>query len=450
LITVTVVVVAVMRRPTRRQLLAAIGASGTAAVAGCLNGGNEEATPNGEGDNDGTNPAPLMTVGLETVADGMSSPLDVVFPQDEGLRYVATRPGELLVLDGDEAFEEPLLDLRDKVVTGGERGLLGIALHPEFAQNGRIFVRYSSAPREGTPGNYSHTFVLSEFEVNDALTRADSESERIILEIPQPQSNHNAGDIAFGPDGYLYVPVGDGGAGGDTGGGHVSDWYGANRGGNGQDVTENLLGSMLRIDVDNTEADENYAVPDDNPLVGREGLDEQYAWGLRNPWRISFDEGELYVADVGQNKYEEINIVENGGNYGWNVREGAHCYNASECPTSTPDDVRGGEPLIDPILEYPHSGDGITGISVTGGYVYRGSQIPELEGRYVFGDFQPQGRLFVGVPLDEEDEDWSLEHVDLTSDASERLGRILSFGRDEEGEMYVLGGGGLHRIVPAE
>ena len=433
-----------MRFLTRRRLLTALGASG---IAGCVENGGD--TPANQ-DDGGTNPDSLTTVGLETLVEGLEQPLDVEFlPDVEYDGYVATRPGKVLVLDGGETLEEPLLDISEKVVLGGEKGLLGIEPHPDFAENGRIFVRYSSAPRDGTPDGYSHTFVVSEFEVSDGR-RAEPDSELTILEIPQPQGNHNAGDLAFGPDGYLYVPTGDGGAGGDTGRGHVSDWYDTNEGGNGQDVTENLLGSILRIDVDDTDGDENYAVPDDNPLVGSEGLDEHYAWGLRNPWRISFDDGDLYVADVGQNRYEEINIVERGGNYGWNVREGAHCYAASDCPTSTPEEVRGGEPLVDPILEYPHSGDGITGVSVIGGYVYRGTEVPELEGRYVFGDLQPQGRLFVGVPPEEDAEEWSLEQVDLASDASERLGRILSFGRDGEGEMYVLGGGGLHRIVPAE
>jgi len=425
-------------------MLVLLGAGSASISTGCL-GGDGGGEPTSE---------PLTTVGLDTVADGLNSPLDIVFVPEEGLGYVAERPGRILVYDteADGLREEPLLDLSEQVVTGGERGLLGIAPHPDFAENRCLFVRYSSARREDTPRNYSHTFVLSEFKVNGDLTSANIESESTLLEVPQPQSNHNAGDIAFGPDGYLYVPVGDGGAGGDTGRGHVSDWYDANQGGNGQDVTENLLGSMLRIDVDDTEGDKNYAIPDDNPLVGREGMDEQYAWGLRNPWRISFDEEDLYVADVGQNMYEEINIVENGGNYGWNVREGAHCYNASNCPTSTPEDVRGGEPLLDPILEYPHSGGEITGVSVIGGYVYRGSELPSLEGRYVFGDFEPNGRLFVGVPPDMEGEgnedEWSLEYLSLTDDASGKLGRILSFGRD--GEMYVLGSGGLHRIVSSD
>lgn len=436
---------------TRRRVLTALGVSGITAIAGCV--GDRGEIPSSQEDG-GTMPEPLTTVGLETVVEGLEQPLDFSYVPDSELRYVATRPGEILVIDDGDLRGEPLLDIRERVVGGGERGLLGVALHPEFAENGRIFVRYSSAPREETPDGYSHTFVLSEFEVNDDMTHADADTERTILEIPQPQSNHNAGDLAFGPDGYLYVPTGDGGGGGDTGNGHPPDWYDANEGGNGQDVTDNLLGSVLRIDVDDTEGDDNYAVPDDNPLVGSEGLDEHYAWGLRNPWRISFDEGDLYVADVGQNRYEEINIVERGGNYGWNVREGAHCYNASDCPTSTPDDVHGGEPLVDPILEYPHSGEGITGVSVIGGYVYRGSSVPELNGRYVFGDLQPRGRLFVGIPPNEDggenDGGWSLEHVNLTSDASERLGRILSFGRDEDGEMYVLGSGGLHKVVPAE
>jgi len=196
-----------------------------------------------------------------------------------------------------------------------------------------------------------------EFDACADGRRVRRDSERTVLEIPEPQGNHNAGDLAFGPDGHLYVAVGDGGSGGDRGRGHVEDWYDANEGGNGQDVTENLLGSVLRIDVDGRDDGKAYAIPEDNPLVGREGLDEHFAWGLRNPWRMSFDGKELYVADVGQFAREEVSLVTNGGNYGWNVREGIECFGADDCPDETPPDVRGGEPLVDPVVEYPHSGD---------------------------------------------------------------------------------------------
>ena len=423
---------------SRRRFLATAAAVGAAAVAGC----NDSTAPATQGLPE---EAPT-TVGLERVASDLRAPLSIAFAPDR--RYVADREGVVAVHEDGSLRDEPLLDLRETVVLGGERGLLGIALHPDFPDTPKLYVRYSAEPRAGTPDGYSHTFVCSEFRVRPDGRRVRRESERTLLEIPEPQSNHNAGDIAFGPDGYLYVPVGDGGGGGDRGRGHVDDWYDANAGGNGQDVTENRLGSVLRIDVDGGDDDRPYGIPDDNPLVGRPGLDEHYAWGLRNPWRISFDGDRLFVADVGQNRYEEINLVEAGGNYGWNVREGAHCYDAGECPTETPSDVRGGEPLVDPIVEYPHSGGGITGISVIGGYVYRGSALPGLDGSDVFGDLQPGGRLFVAT--EGESDEWELGTLGIDGSGPQQL---LSFGRDPDGELYALGagadGGAVYRLVPA-
>jgi glucose/arabinose dehydrogenase len=404
-------------------------------------------------------------VRVEPLATGFQAPLDVTFAPDADRRYVADQEGRVYVHGADGLRDEPLLDLRDSIEYGGEKGLLGITLHPNFAENRRLFVRYSAPRRSGTPSRYSHTFVLAEFAVDDDGVRARRDSERTILEIPEPQSNHNAGSVLFGPDGYLYVGVGDGGAGGDQGTGHVDDWYDAVGGGNGQDVTENLLGSVLRIDVDgeptvparkrgdatNLADDAGYAIPGDNPLVGGEGLDEHYAWGLRNPWRMSFDRGRLFVADVGQSSYEEVSLVEKGGNYGWNVREGAHCYRADDCPDETPASVRGGEPLVDPIVEYPHSGAAISGVSVIGGYVYRGSALPGLVGRYVFGDLSANGRLFVASEPGGDGGAWSTGIVEIAGGDAPR--RILSFGRDPAGEVYVLGtgsdGGSLYRVVPA-
>jgi glucose/arabinose dehydrogenase len=398
----------------------------------------------------------------------MRGPVDVAFAPDADRRYVLEQPGRVLAHGPDGLREEPFLDLGDAVTAGGEKGFLGIALHPEFADNRRLFARYSAPPRPGTPDTYSHTFVLSEFAANDEGTRAQPDSERLVLEIPEPQGNHNAGDIAFGPDGSLYVAVGDGGGAGDRGEGHVDDWYDAAGGGNGQDVTENLLGSILRIDVDGEptvpardgDADEpddaGYGIPDDNPLVGETGLDEHYAWGLRNPWRMSFDDGDLYVGDVGQDSYEEVDVVEKGGNYGWNVTEGTHCYAADDCPDETPGEVRGGEPLLDPVVEYPNRSPGegeVSGISIIGGEVYRGSALPGLEGRYVFGDLRPADRLFVATPSDDGGL-WPTQVLPLAEDAP-RLESLLSFGRDPDGEVYVLGmgsdgSGGLYRVVPAE
>lgn len=396
------------------------------------------------------------SVALDTVSTGFEIPLDMAFAPDSDLIYVAQQTGLAYVLESGERRDDPFLDLTDDIEPGFENGLLGIALHPDFAENRRLFVRYSASPRDGTPSNFSHTFVLSEFTVTDDGRRVDRESERAILEIPEPGPHHNAGDIEFGPDGYLYVGVGDGGGGrGDEGKGAVEDWYGAVPGGNGQDVTQNLLGSVLRIDVDGQEGDKPYAIPDDNPLVGRVGLDEHYAWGFRNPWRMSFDGDDLYVGDVGRSSYEEVNLVEKGGNYGWNVREATHCHEADDCPDSTPDVVRGGEPLIDPIIEYPHPNVAdapVSGNSVIGGCVYRGDRLPAMKGAYIFSDLDAGGELFAATrPAD--DGLWPTQVVEVAGNGS-KLRRVFSFNRADDGAIYVLGEGpdigGLYRLVPSE
>ncbi|SEP06428.1 Glucose/arabinose dehydrogenase, beta-propeller fold [Halogranum amylolyticum] len=446
------------RGSTRRRLLSRGIAGALAALAGCSQTSTTSTRTDGASS---TTESPKSTaatpdaVALETVATGFDAPVAVAFVPGEDRAYVADQVGEIAVLESESRRDEPFLDLRDSIEFGGERGLLGLALHPEFAENRRLYVRYSAPRRAGTPSNYSHTFVLAEFRATADGRRVNRETERTILEVPEPQGNHNAGDVAFGPDGYLYVAVGDGGAGGDQGTGHVEDWYDGVDGGNGQDVTENLLGSILRIDVDERADGRPYGIPDDNPLVGRDGLDEHYAWGFRNPWRFSFDEAELFVGDVGQNRYEEIDLVEAGGNYGWNVKEGSHCYGADECPDGTPDDVRGGEPLVDPIVEYPHAGDGVSGISVIGGYVARGPALPALEGAYLFGDLQTDGRLFAARRPDGGGDGgggrWSATVVDVVDRDRGKLDRLLSFGRDHDGDVYVLGvgsdGGGVYRLV---
>lgn len=435
----------------RRRFLTATAIATTVGLGGCV---RWSAAPPASGSPRSQVPE---TVGLRTVVDGLDAPVAVSFLPDSDRRYVAERDGRILVDGSDGLRDEPLLDVRETVETEGEQGLLGLTLHPEFPDDRRLFTRYSAPLREGMPEDYSHTFVLAEFPVTDDGTRARRDEERRLLEIPEPRPLHNGGDIAFGPDGFLYITVGDSGASPEEG------WHGPGGGGNGQDVTENLLGSVLRIDVDGTADGERhdgpaghrrggYAIPDDNPLVGREGLDEHYAWGFRNPWRLSFDGDDLYVADVGQSSYEEVNLVENGGNYGWNVKEGTHCFKADDCPDRTPDHVRGGEPLLDPIIEYPHEGEPISGVAVMGGHVYRGSTLSELDGRYVFGDFVPKGRLFVATRSDAEDELWPVAAVEIDDVA--KLKRILSFGRDEDGEVYVLGtgseDGGLFRIASAD
>jgi len=394
--------------PHRRDVLASVPAG---ALAGCL-------------DRDlGVGPADAAatTVALETIAGGFAAPVAVAFRPGDDRPYVVDQPGRIHRVP--EAGEPSVVaDLRDRVVDVGsgytEQGLLGLAFHPD---GGRAYVRYSAPRRDGTPEAYSHTFALAEFEVGDAGA-IDLDSERTLLEIPQPQANHNAGDLAFGPDGFLYVAVGDGGGGGDRGTGHVEDWDDANAGGNGQDVTENLLGSILRVDVDASTDGKPYGIPADNPLVDGEGLDEHYAWGLRNPWRMAFDGDRLIVADVGQNRYEEVDVVENGGNYGWNVREGRGCYDAEDCPTETPD----GDPLLNPVLQYDHD----RGIAVVGGEVYRGDAVPELGGRYVFGDWR--GGLLVADP---DGDDWAFESLGVDG-GFDRL--LLAFGAGHDGELYVV------------
>ncbi|GAB7017193.1 hypothetical protein JCM18750_00540 [Halostagnicola bangensis] len=446
------------------------------------------------------------TVGLETVADGLSAPVSLqVANEEEDRRFVVDQTGQIHVLGEDGVEDEPFLDIEDRMVDldegFDERGLLGLAFHPEFEENGRFFVRYSAPPdEEEIPGDdvpeaFDHTDVLAEFEAGGGLEEGDPDSERIILRIPQPQFNHNAGPIAFGPnDGYLYVATGDGGGQNDADPGHVEDWYDENEGGNGQDTEENLLGGILRIDVDdgngaNDEADgeaqadeddenaneedadeangeeanvdgeetdeENanddraYGIPDDNPFaegqdLEGEGLEEYYAWGMRNPWGMSFTEdGELLAADVAQNNFNQINHVESGGNYGWNVREGRHCFSTDspedppeECPLETPEDVRGGESLLEPVIEYPQHPDDLAydedvdrgeeeaderiGTAVVGGYTYEGDEVTDLEDTYVFGDWSQDGEGPGTLFLARQPDDWP-EDVDDEADELEDM-----------------------------
>lgn len=445
----------------RRRLLAGIGAACGSAFAGCLGDDHERDTPSSSTPSatPGTDRQP-QALGLEPIANGLPAPTDIVFLSDDEA-LVATQPGVVHHLDLKSGASRIALDLTGRIVAGGERGLLGLALHPNVAETDRLFVRYSAPSRVNTPPGYSHTFVLAEFAVGTDRRSISADTERPVLEIPQPQANHNSGVVLFGPDGYLHVGTGDGGAAGDVGPGHAEDWYEANAGGNGQDTGENLLGGMLRLDVDHSGAPGGYAIPPDNPLVDLAGhLDEYFAWGLRNPWGASVDDGQLFVGDVGQIRREEVNIVEMGGNYGWNVKEGTSCFSTAEhgavtedCPDATPPTVRGGEPLLDPIVEYPNATPttgSVNGVAVTGGAVYRGSRLPGLSGRYVFGDLQPAGRLFVATPAEEPGyrTEWVATPIPLTDEAAEALDRVLSFGRGPDGELYVLGGGSVFRLTP--
>jgi len=428
-----------------------------------------------------------------------------VADEDVDRRFITDQTGQIYVHGPDGLEDEPFLDVSDQLVEFmefDERGLLGLAFHPDFADNGRFYVRYSSPPRDGTPKEYDHTFVLSEFQTaGDDNAQADPDSERVLLEIPEPQFNHNSGNICFGPDGYLYVGTGDGGGANDTGTGHVGDWYDENDGGNGQDTQANLLGAILRIDVDQEGEATPYAIPDDNPLVDQEGeLGEHYVRGFRNPWGMSVtDGGELLAADVGQNLFESVNHVQRGGNYSWNITEGTRCFSTGtpldppqNCPQRTPDDVRGGEPLLDPVIEYPHEvsvlepelgaengggnetaagnettggtggGAGVSsgqiGVSVTGGSLYESDEISDLEGAYVFGDWsldgESPGTVFLARPPEgwqdtegeatgESGQDglWPIEQLQLEGEAAENgrpTGFVYAFGEGADGEIYVL------------
>ena len=341
---------------------------------------------------------------------------------DEGLDriYVTEQPGRILVFPDDQLVTEAsvFLDIRVRVNdSNNEEGLLGLAFDPEFGHNGYLYIYYSAAgPRRS---------VLSRFSVTqDGLNVADPDSELVIMEIPQPAGNHNGGQIAFGPDGYLYIGVGDGGRAGDPFG-------------NGQNV-DTLLGSIMRIDVSGPSDGRNYRIPSDNPFVGVAGTREEiWAYGLRNPWRFSFDQetgdretGLLWVADVGQNEWEEIDVVRKGLNYGWNIMEGRHCFSPSRgCDTTG---------LQLPVTEYDHS----DGCSVTGGYVYRGSEIPSLLGAYVYGDFC-SGSIW-GLRYNGE----SVSEHRLLVDSGLS---ITSFGQDAAGNLYVLSRSeGIYALLPTE
>jgi glucose/arabinose dehydrogenase len=337
-------------------------------------------------------------------------------PLDDNRWFVVEQAGVVRAFDNDPAVAATsvFIDISDRVRSGGEAGLLGMALHPDFAANGEVILSYT-----GDPGGVLTSFI-SRFRSLDGGQTLDPGSEEILLQVIQDFGNHNGGNIAFGPDGFLYIGLGDGGSGNDP-----ND--------RAQDTT-NLLGAMLRIDVDGTAP---YAIPAGNPFAanphcvqgyGADPCPEIFAWGLRNPWRWSFDSdtGLLWAGDVGQSGWEEVDIVRVGENYGWRIREGARCNAAiaADC------DATG---LTDPFWEYDHS----VGSSITGGFVYRGSQVPNLAGYYVFGDFV-SGRIW-GIPVDGSSGALGLLESSVP---------IAAFGQDNAGELYVVGySGDLYRII---
>lgn len=322
-------------------------------------------------------------------------------PDDTGRLFVLEQEGRILVVTDGQVRETPALDIANRVRSGGEKGLLGLAFHPKFSSNRRLLLNYTRQADSAT--------VIAEYRWPADRDTIDRE-ERVILVIAQPYGNHNGGMLAFGPDQYLYIGMGDGGSGGDP----------ENR---AQDPQE-LLGKFLRIDVNRFPP---YAIPPDNPFVQGPGKPEIFALGLRNPWRFSFDRqtGDLWAADVGQNKWEEVNIIQKGKNYGWRLLEGSHCYNPPTNCETVPN-------LVHPVTEYGHEQGRC---SITGGYVYRGKQLPELAGTYVFGDFCT-GEI------------WGYRNG-LTTLLLKTDLQISSFGEDQEGELYVVGyQGKIFRIVP--
>lgn len=354
---------------------------------------------------------PATDIRLKLIASGFTAPVAMECPKDGTNRmFICEQEGKIKIIKNGTVLGKVFLDLGKKLDNFNEiyseKGLLGLAFHPKYKSNGKFYVYYS-APSSNKKSD--HKGVLAEFKVSSDADVADAASQKIIMEIEQPESNHNGGQLAFGPDGFLYIGMGDGGGAGDR--------HGAI--GNGQNLTT-LLGKILRIDVDSKSP---YAIPKDNPFATSTTIKpEIWAYGLRNPWRFSFDRktGLLFCADVGQNEWEEIDIIKKGKNYGWRVMEGNHCYE--------PETNCNPEKYEPAIAEYDHS----KGISVTGGYVYRGKSIPDLLGKYVFADWK--GNMFY---LEEKSGKWNFNF--LTALGKNNIGlNINSFGEDEGGEIYVL------------
>jgi glucose/arabinose dehydrogenase len=345
--------------------------------------------------------------GWSTVVDGFSRPLDVQAIGD-GRLFVVEQAGRVWQVVAGERLDPPFLDIRSQVGSdGNEQGLLGLAFHPRFTENGQLFVNYTDL-RGDT--------VIARFTLDPATGRPDPASEAWLLTIDQPYGNHNGGDLAFGPDGYLYIGTGDGGSGGDPLG-------------NGQSLGT-PLGKILRLDVD---AGDPYTIPPDNPFVGNADVRQEiWAFGLRNPWRFAFDptSGDLYVGDVGQGDWEEINFQPaaspGGENYGWNVREASHPFSGEIAPG-----------MVDPVAEYGHD----QGCSVTGGVVVRDPGLPAWNGVYLYGDYC-SGRIWGLLPMD--GASWQAGML-FDTDFN-----ITSFGQDPAGAVYLLDQrGGVYRLVTA-
>ncbi|HEV7350589.1 PQQ-dependent sugar dehydrogenase [Telluribacter sp.] len=367
------------------------------------------ANPQGPGTNAASYTATDAFPGLK-----FRSPVDLTYAPDGSNRlFVLEQEGVIRVFENkaDASSAQVFLDIKNKVTDGGERGLLGIAFHPDYRTNGFFYVNYTrSSPLET---------VIARYKVNPSNPNAaEPASETVLLTFPQPFSNHNGGAVKFGPDGHLYVSVGDGGSGGDPQ--------------NNAQNRNNLLGTILRLDVNSTEKG-NYGIPSGNPFKGNsEGYREEiYAYGLRNPWRVSFDSqtGNLWAGDVGQNAIEEIDIIKAGGNYGWRRKEGTECFN----PKSNCEE----QGMVAPVFTYSQSnGDR----SITGGFVYRGNSLSELKGHYIYGDFV-SGKIWA-LQMDGEKAGTNRLLIDLP-------GTISAFGVDANNELYILnyGDGKLMKLT---
>ncbi len=349
-----------------------------------------------------------QNVQLEVVASGLTNPVYLTAPTGDARQFIVEQSGRIRIVQNGQLLTTPFLDLTSKVRYGGEQGLLSMAFHPQYASNGFFYVNYTD-----TQGDTR----VERYHVSSDANRAESESAKQILFVDQPYANHNGGHILFGPDGMLYIGMGDGGSGGDPQG-------------NGQNRNA-LLGKILRIDVN---AGDPYGIPAGNPFASTAGArPEIWATGVRNPWRLAFDrtDNRFYVADVGQNAVEEINVVPagtGGQNYGWNLMEGSRCYGSANCSNTG---------LTLPLTEYSHS----DGCSVTGGIVYRGNRLTQLRGLYFYSDYcQGWIRSFrYANGQATEARTWSLGDI----------GQVLSFGEDGAGEMYVLSSNGrVYRFVP--
>jgi glucose/arabinose dehydrogenase len=359
-----------------------------------------------------TKPAPTIpdpaTATWRLLTDKLNDPVGVTNAGDgSGRLFILEQDGLIRIFQNGALLATPFLDIRDRVLSGGERGLLGLAFHPQYAQNGYFYVNYT---------NLQGNTIIARFQVSSGdPNHADPSSEKRLIFVQQPYPNHNGGEVAFGPDGYLYLGLGDGGSQGDP-----ND--------HGQSLNT-LLGKILRIDVDHGDP---YAIPPDNPFQGK-GKAEIWAYGLRNPWRFSFDRatGDLYIGDVGQDLWEEIDYLPAGSpggtNFGWSYMEGFHTYRNRTPPQNLQ--------LTPPVAEYSHQ----FGCAVTGGYVYRGQELPDWQGVYLFGDYC-SGNVW-GL-LRSPDGSWQQEML------YQNVGRISSFGEDEAGEIYLTDlSGNLFQLV---